>query len=127
MYGNCWGDDAWKLYEYEESSVTTCDMCGCDIYEGDDYYAMYDVDVCNNCCIDYSRQHAMLATPDGNSVLVGDVETKEDRILVGHCEYCGHPIYAGDDYYDFDGDIVCENCNVDYMYESKTTAEREDF
>ena len=26
------------------------------------------------------------------------------------CAWCGGPIYAGDDYYDLDGESVCEEC-----------------
>lgn len=33
------------------------------------------------------------------------------------CDFCGEDIYEGEDFYDFDGDIVCENCERDYVKE----------
>lgn len=34
------------------------------------------------------------------------------------CCVCGENIYIGlDDYYDFDGNIVCEDCEFDYVWE----------
>ena len=35
------------------------------------------------------------------------------------CAWCGEPIYAGDDYYDFDGESVCWDC----IEEAKRKAE----
>lgn len=35
------------------------------------------------------------------------------------CAWCGGPIYAGDDYYDFDGESVCWDC----IEEAKRKAE----
>ena len=34
------------------------------------------------------------------------------------CEMCEAEIYEGSDYYDFDGDIVCENCEGEYVKEN---------
>ena len=33
------------------------------------------------------------------------------------CDVCGNDIHYGNDYYDFDGDIVCEDCERDYVRE----------
>ena len=33
------------------------------------------------------------------------------------CEECGGDIYEGDYYFDFDGDVICENCVRDYVKE----------
>lgn len=35
------------------------------------------------------------------------------------CAWCGGPIYAGDEYYDFDGESVCWDC----IEEAKRKAE----
>ena len=29
---------------------------------------------------------------------------------VGYCDHCGDPIYAGDDIYDVDGIMICDDC-----------------
>lgn len=34
------------------------------------------------------------------------------------CCICGENIYSGDDYYDFAGDIVCEEHEVEYILEN---------
>ena len=42
-------------------------------------------------------------------------EEKMDKLLT--CECCGEPLQ--DDYlYDFDGDLVCEECMLDYVREN---------
>lgn len=33
------------------------------------------------------------------------------------CGECGGEIYSGSEFYDFDGDIVCEDCQRDYVKE----------
>lgn len=33
------------------------------------------------------------------------------------CEMCEAEIYEGNDYYDFEGDIVCEDCQREYVKE----------
>lgn len=40
----------------------------------------------------------------------------EDKVFC-QCEKCGGDIYVGEDYYDFDGDVVCEECHRDYVKE----------
>ena len=43
------------------------------------------------------------------------------------CDECGAQIFEGDDYYDFGGDCICENCKDDYVTLSfKRVAYRED-
>jgi hypothetical protein len=39
------------------------------------------------------------------------------------CDYCRDPINVGDEYYDFDGKIVCEDCLYKYADEHKHVAE----
>lgn len=36
---------------------------------------------------------------------------------VCRCGECGAEIYAGDYFFDFDGDIACENCEPEYVKE----------
>ena len=36
---------------------------------------------------------------------------------VCRCDECGGEIYEGNYFYDFDGDIVCEDCKWDYVNE----------
>jgi len=38
------------------------------------------------------------------------------RLVVDRCDICGYSILEGDEYYDFDGDIVCEECLLDYAH-----------
>lgn len=38
------------------------------------------------------------------------------------CDMCGEPIYDGEDYWDINGDIVCEDCLLEYMQCFKRTA-----
>lgn len=35
------------------------------------------------------------------------------------CGYCSEPIYKGCEYYDFNGDYVCEDCIHDYISDFK--------
>ena len=55
-------------------------------------------------------------------------EQIENRIVVGsewqpmykpvcRCGECGCDIYEGNYFYDFDGDIVCEDCEREYVIE----------
>lgn len=46
-------------------------------------------------------------------------ETEEYREKSCECAWCGGAIYAGDDYYDFDGESVCWDC----IEEAKRKAE----
>lgn len=40
----------------------------------------------------------------------------KDPELLGHCDNCGEPIYEGDTYVTFDGDIFCStNCLADAL------------
>lgn len=34
------------------------------------------------------------------------------------CCVCGKGIYGGDDFYDFFGDTVCDECEFDYVYDN---------
>lgn len=42
-----------------------------------------------------------------NGMVIGG---EPDDIVVFTCAWCGEPIYNGNDYYDLDGDAVCEDC-----------------
>lgn len=42
-----------------------------------------------------------------NGMLLYGEETPEK---ICECAWCGGPIYAGDDYYDFAGESVCGDC-----------------
>lgn len=33
------------------------------------------------------------------------------------CDMCEMDIYEGNDYYNFDGDIICDDCHEDYVKE----------
>lgn len=56
-------------------------------------------------------------------------EQIENRMVVGNdyhvrkvicrCDQCGGEIYEQDDFYDFDGDIVCEGCIDTYIAEHR--------
>ncbi|PRR70887.1 hypothetical protein [Clostridium thermopalmarium] len=48
-------------YEYRYESemakvVDTCSECGCNIYEGDEYYDINGLILCQNCLSDYKRE-----------------------------------------------------------------------
>lgn len=51
-----------------------------------------------------------------NRMVVDSVWTPMHR-PVCYCGECEVGIYEGTDYYDFDGDIVCEDCHRDYIKE----------
>lgn len=38
-----------------------------------------------------------------------------NRKRICFCLECEKPIYEDDDYYDFDGDVVCESCMEDFV------------
>ena len=40
--------------------------------------------------------------------IVNDRESELEKAYT--CEWCGDPIYYGDEYYDLGGDKVCEDC-----------------
>ena len=35
--------------------------------------------------------------------------------LLGHCQRCGEDIYEGERHFDFDTELVCDDCMVDYV------------
>lgn len=35
------------------------------------------------------------------------------------CIYCGRPIYPGDGFYELEGNVVCEDCLLDYAQRLK--------
>ena len=44
------------------------------------------------------------------------IEPPEDKVFC-ECDRCGGEIYVGEEYYDFDGDIICERCEPKYIRE----------
>lgn len=48
--------------------------------------------------------------------MVVDSEWPDDtpKVLCA-CDECGDEIYVGTEYFDFDGDIVCEDCASEYV------------
>ena len=57
-----------------------------------------------------------------------DAERQEKMDRLPTCENCRHPI-QDEDLYDFDGDLVCEECLLDYVrekYKKKTEEYMED-
>lgn len=46
--------------------------------------------------------------------------------VVDKCGPCGRDIYTSEEYYDFDGEIVCEDCIYKYLTEHKKEAEEDD-
>lgn len=51
----------YKLQPEEANTYCICESCGCDIYEGEDYYYIDEVDVCDSCIWDYVRQFKKIA------------------------------------------------------------------
>lgn len=52
------------------------------------------------------------------------MDTQQQEIVVFKtCDMCGNEIYEGDEYYDFDDEVICEDCLMDYVNEFKTIAE----
>ena len=39
-----------------------------------------------------------------------DPPPEPDAVLVFFCSDCGNEIYEGEEYFEFDGDIYCEEC-----------------
>lgn len=50
------------------------------------------------------------------------LEPDEPRVVLC-CDKCKEPIYEGDEYYDFYGDILCAECGEEYVEGAKKTAE----
>lgn len=50
---------------------------------------------------------------------------RNERKPFAVCQVCGETIYYDDDYFDFDDDIVCENCTDEYISIFKRTAEED--
>lgn len=48
--------------------------------------------------------------------MVVDSEWPSPKVFC-HCDFCGRDIYEGSYYFNFDGDIVCEDCEREYINE----------
>ncbi len=46
---------------------------------------------------------------------VTDTLEPPDDVIVGRCDYCGGEIYEGEDVYEIDGDIIHEECLLDFV------------
>lgn len=44
------------------------------------------------------------------------LDPPEDKVF-GYCDQCGGEIYEGEDIYEIDGDIIHEDCLLDYARE----------
>lgn len=42
------------------------------------------------------------------------LEPPEDKIF-GYCDHCGGEIYEGEEVYEIEGDIIHEDCLLDYV------------
>lgn len=51
-----------------------------------------------------------------------DPRFDERKLEVVDCERCEEPIYKGDTYCDFDGEIICEYCLLDWVDDHKKEA-----
>lgn len=51
-----------------------------------------------------------------NPWLIDNDDSTEESVYI--CGWCGSDIYAGDTYYDFDGERVCEDCVNDCKKEA---------
>ena len=58
--------------------------------------------------------------------MVVDSEWEHAGKPVNQCQICSSNIYSGDDFYNFNGDIVCDSCGWEYVRENfRQTAEQE--
>ena len=48
---------------------------------------------------------------------------QQEMVVFKTCDMCGGEIYEGDEYYDFDDEVICEDCLMDYVNEFRKTAE----
>ena len=56
--------------------------------------------------------------------MVVDSEWEYSGKPVHQCQICSSNIYSGDDFYNFNGDIVCDSCGWEYVRENfRQTAE----
>lgn len=46
----------------------------------------------------------------------GCMDCREQREILGHCDYCGEPIYEGETHYMLeDGTMLHEDCDLDWL------------
>lgn len=56
--------------------------------------------------------------------MVVDSEWEHAGKPVHQCQICSSNIYSGDDFYNFNGDIVCDSCGWEYVRDNfRRTAE----
>lgn len=48
---------------------------------------------------------------------------QQDYEVAKTCDICSSDICVGEEYYDFDGEIVCNNCIRDYVDDFKVIAD----
>lgn len=49
----------------------------------------------------------------------GCMSCEREAEVVGICEACREEIHAGDDYYDIEGDLLHEDCLLDWAWKYK--------
>ncbi len=52
-----------------------------------------------------------------NWLLYGHAHGKHDGAQI-RCSICGRGIYSGEDYYDFFNEVVCSDCEFDYVLQN---------
>jgi predicted RNA-binding Zn-ribbon protein involved in translation (DUF1610 family) len=57
---------------------------------------------------------------EGNIEYFPEQQQKE---VFDECIECGHEIFIGDDYYEFEDGPVCEECGIEYLMRKKKVAE----
>lgn len=50
-----------------------------------------------------------------DNILTNDAYWQPPYKVACRCQECECDIYEGGEYFDFDGDIVCEDCERDYV------------
>lgn len=52
---------------------------------------------------------------------VADAEdwASREAPVIGECEYCHEPIHEGEDYYDIDGTLLHDDCDLDWLRQYK--------
>lgn len=80
----------YRRSRYRPRVFTTCDWCGRNINESDEYYYIHGEIICCDCKIECTR-------------------TENRRF----CDWCGKTILDGDEYFDVHGEILCDECMSD--------------
>lgn len=52
----------------------------------------------------------------------GCLDCEKEAEVVGICEACREEIHAGEDYYDIEGDLLHEDCLLDWAWKYKVVS-----